>query len=108
MHTLLSKFKNRKIKMYQQKYKSRMLDDNEYSQMLQSRMQNLLNQYNNEVANLTRIGVTNLGFGQWDSGDNEINIHVNKVHAIQEKMQSTQVLIDMLIAEGLQCSTQHN
>lgn len=68
MHALLSKFKNRKIKMYPQKYKNRMIDDNEYSQVLQSRMQNLLNQYNNEVANLTRIGVTNLGFGFWVLG----------------------------------------
>ncbi|EGQ5283416.1 hypothetical protein I4B36_004211 [Enterobacter hormaechei] len=99
MHILLTKFKNRKIKMYQQKYKSRMLDDNEYSQVLQSRMQNLLNQYNNEVANLTRIGVTNLGFGQWDDGENKINSHVNKVSETLEKMQSTQALIDALTIE---------
>ncbi|UUR70901.1 hypothetical protein [Enterobacter asburiae] len=102
MHTLLSKFKNRKIKMYQQKYKNRMIDDNEYSQVLQSRMQNLLNQYNNEVANLTRIGVTNLGFGQWDNGENKINSHVNKVSETLEKMQSTQALIDALTIERAQ------
>jgi hypothetical protein len=102
MYTLLSKFKNRKIKMYQQKYKNRMVDDNEYSQVLQSRMQNLLNQYNNEVANLTRIGVTNLGFGQWDNGENKINSHVNKVSETLEKMQSTQALIDALTIERAQ------
>lgn len=99
MHTLLSKFKNRKIKMYQQKSKNRMIDDNEYSQVLQSRMQNLLNQYNNEVSNLTRTGVTNLGFGQWGNGENKINIHVNKVNELLEKMQSTQALIDALTIE---------
>ncbi|ELY9612954.1 hypothetical protein ACEF96_003243 [Salmonella enterica] len=102
MHTLLSKFKSRKFKMYQQKYKNRMIDDNEYSQVLQSRMQNLLNQYNNEVANLTRIGVTNLGFGQWDNGENKINSHVNKVSETLEKMQSTQALIDALTIERAQ------
>lgn len=102
MRTLLSKFKNRKIKMYQQKYKNRMIDDNEYSQVLQSRMQNLLNQYNNEVANLTRIGVTNLGFGQWDNGESKINSHVNKVSETLEKMQSTQALIDALTIESAQ------
>lgn len=88
--------------MYQQKYKSRMLDDNEYSQVLQSRMQNLLNQYNSEVANLTRIGVTNLGFGQWDNGESKINSHVNKVSETLEKMQSTQALIDALTIERAQ------
>ncbi len=88
--------------MYQQKYKNRMIDDNEYSQVLQSRMQNLLNQYNNEVANLTRIGVTNLGFGQWDNGENKINSHVNKVSETLEKMQSTQALIDALTIERAQ------
>ncbi|UAN23963.1 hypothetical protein KGP25_09690 [Enterobacter sp. JBIWA003] len=102
MHTLLSKFKNRKIKMYQQKYKNRMIDDNEYSQVLQSRMQNLLNQYNNEVSNLNRIGVTNLGFGHWDNGENKINSHVNKVSETLEKMQSTQALIDALTIERAQ------
>ncbi|EMH1273747.1 TPA: hypothetical protein ACPETS_000689 [Enterobacter hormaechei] len=102
MHTLLSKFKNRKIKMYPQKYKNRMIDDNEYSQVLQSRMQNLLNQYNNEVSNLNRIGVTNLGFGQWDNGENKINSHVNKVSETLEKMQSTQALIDALTIERAQ------
>ena len=99
MHTLLFKFKNRKIKMYQKKYKNRMVDDNEYSQVLQSRMQNLLNQYNSEVSNLTRIGVTNLGFGQWDNGENS---HVNKVSETLEKMQSTQALIDALTIERAQ------
>ncbi|MEC6620168.1 hypothetical protein [Enterobacter hormaechei] len=102
MHTFLSKFKNRKIKMYPQKYKNRMIDDNEYSQVLQSRMQNLLNQYNNEVSNLNRIGVTNLGFGQWDNGENKINSHVNKVSETLEKMQSTQALIDALTIERAQ------
>ncbi|EHN8823508.1 TPA: hypothetical protein N5O03_000052 [Enterobacter hormaechei subsp. xiangfangensis] len=102
MHTLLFKFKNRKIKMYQKKYKNRMVDDNEYSQVLQSRMQNLLNQYNSEVSNLTRIGVTNLGFGQWDNGENKINSHVNKVSETLEKMQSTQALIDALTIERAQ------
>ncbi|WP_044177247.1 hypothetical protein [Phytobacter massiliensis] len=102
MHTLLSKFKNRKIKMYPQKYKNRMIDDNEYSQVLQSRMQNLLSQYNNEVSNLNRIGVTNLGFGQWDNGENKINSHVNKVSETLEKMQSTQALIDALTIERTQ------
>ncbi|MCK7244801.1 hypothetical protein [Enterobacter asburiae] len=102
MHTLLSKFKNRKIKMYPQKYKNRMIDDNEYSQVLQSRMQNLLNQYKNEVSNLNRIGVTNLGFGQWDNGENKINSHVNKVSETLEKMQSTQALIDALTIERAQ------
>ncbi|APL53464.1 hypothetical protein RG66_19045 [Escherichia coli] len=102
MHILLSKFKDRKIKMYPQKYKNRMIDDNEYSQVLQSRMQNLLNQYNSEVSNLTRIGVTNLGFGQWDNGENKINSHVNKVSETLEKMQSTQALIDALTIERTQ------
>lgn len=102
MHTLLSKFKNRKIKMYPQKYKNRMIDDNEYSQVLQSRMQNLLSQYNNEVSNLNRIGLTNLGFGQWDNGENKINSHVNKVSETLEKMQSTQALIDALTIERAQ------
>ncbi|EPK6500123.1 hypothetical protein RFC90_002009 [Klebsiella aerogenes] len=102
MRTLLSKFKNRKIKMYQQKYKNRMIDDNEYSQVLQSRMQNLLNQYNSEVSNLTRIGVTSLGFGQWGNGENKINSHVNKVSETLEKMQSTQALIDALTIERTQ------
>lgn len=88
--------------MYQQKYKNRMIDDNEYSQVLQSRMQNLLNQYNGEVSNLTRIGVTNLGFGQWDNGENKINSHVNKVSETLEKMQSTQALIDALTIERTQ------
>lgn len=88
--------------MYQQKYKNRMIDDNEYSQVLQSRMQNLLNQYNSEVANLTRIGVTNLGFGQWDNGESKINSHVNKVSETLEKMQSTQALIDALTIESAQ------
>lgn len=86
--------------MYQQKYKNRMIDDNEYSQVLQSRMQNLLNQYSNEVANLTRIGVTNLGFGQWGNGESKINSHVNKVSETLEKMQSTQALIDALTIES--------
>ncbi len=99
MHTLLSKFRNRKIKMYQPRYKSRMIDDNEYNQVLQSRMQNLLNQYNNEVSHLTRIGVTNLGFGRWDNGESKINNHVNKVSETLEKMQSTQALIDALANE---------
>ncbi|HBL8991737.1 TPA: hypothetical protein LTW61_002170 [Enterobacter hormaechei] len=88
--------------MYPQKYKNRMIDDNEYSQVLQSRMQNLLNQYNNEVSNLNRIGVTNLGFGQWDNGENKINSHVNKVSETLEKMQSTQALIDALTIERAQ------
>lgn len=79
-----------------------MIDDNEYSQVLQSRMQNLLNQYNNEVSNLNRIGVTNLGFGQWDNGENKINSHVNKVSETLEKMQSTQALIDALTIERAQ------
>ncbi|MFQ3487090.1 hypothetical protein, partial [Enterobacter asburiae] len=90
------------IKMYPQKYKNRMIDDNEYSQVLQSRMQNLLNQYKNEVSNLNRIGVTNLGFGQWDNGENKINSHVNKVSETLEKMQSTQALIDALTIERAQ------
>lgn len=88
--------------MYPQKYKNRMIDDNEYSQVLQSRMQNLLNQYKNEVSNLNRIGVTNLGFGQWDNGENKINSHVNKVSETLEKMQSTQALIDALTIERAQ------
>nr|WP_181539164.1 hypothetical protein [Citrobacter freundii] len=88
--------------MYPQKYKSRMLDDNEYSQMLQSRMQNLLNKYNNEVSNLTRVGVNNLGFGHWDNGESKINNHTNKVTEILEKMQSTQALIDALVVECAQ------
>lgn len=90
--------------MYPQKYKNRMIDDNEYSQVLQSRMQNLLNQYNNEVSNLNRIGVTNLGFGQWDNGENKINSHVNKVSETLEKMQSTQALIDALTIESAHCN----
>ncbi|HBL8952370.1 TPA: hypothetical protein LTW93_004354, partial [Enterobacter hormaechei] len=63
---------------------------------------NLLNQYNNEVSNLNRIGVTNLGFGQWDNGENKINSHVNKVSETLEKMQSTQALIDALTIERAQ------
>ncbi|WP_234095885.1 hypothetical protein [Citrobacter portucalensis] len=90
--------------MHKQEYKNRVIDDVEYSQVLQSRMQNLLNQYNNEVSNLTRTGITNLGFGQWDNGEGKINSHVNKVSEILEKMQSTQVLIDAFTFERAQCN----
>ncbi|HDX6435013.1 TPA: hypothetical protein RPN34_004669, partial [Escherichia coli] len=48
---------------------------------------------------LTRIGVTNFGFGRWDNGESKINNHVNKVSETLEKMQSTQALIDALANE---------
>lgn len=99
MHTLLSKFRNRKIKMHQPQYKNRMIDDNEYEHNLRMRMENLLNQYNQEVKRLTRKGITNLGFGYWDNGESVINNHSSKITEILEKMQSTQVMMDMLSDE---------
>lgn len=108
MCTLLFKFKHRKIKMYQQQYKNRIIDDIEYSQVLQARMQNLLNQYNDEVKNLNAIRVTNLGFGHWEGGESKINVHIRAINDIHEKMQSTQALIDMLTAEEFQLRVQSN
>ncbi|WP_222864780.1 hypothetical protein, partial [Serratia marcescens] len=99
---LLFKFKHRKIKMYQQQYKNRIIDDNEYSSVLQWRMKNLLEKYNVECKNLNAIGITNLGFGHWESGESKINVHIRAVNDIHEKMQSTQAMIDMLCAEEYQ------
>ncbi|EDS6038966.1 hypothetical protein ZL39_002156 [Salmonella enterica subsp. enterica] len=99
MCTLLSKFRNGKIKMYRPRYKNRMIDDNEYEHNLRMRMENLLNQYNQEVKSLTHKGVTNLGFGYWDNGESIINNHSSKITEILEKMQSTQVMMDMLSDE---------
>jgi len=91
MHTLLSKFRNRKIKMYQQQYVNKPVTQNEYLMVLRYRLECFTSELKTQTENLSRQLTKGGGFDD----SNELSHYTNQIQGLTEKMNSVQALIDM-------------
>lgn len=91
MHTLLSKFRNRKIKMYQQQYIDKPVTQNEYLMVLRYRLECFTSELKTQTENLSRQLIKGGGFDDSDG----LSYYTRQIQGLTEKMQAVQALMDM-------------
>lgn len=91
MHTLLSKFRNRKIKMYQQQYVNKPVTQNEYLMILHHRLECFTSELKIQTENLSRQLTKGGGFDDSDG----LSYYTRQIQLATENMNAVQALIDM-------------